>query len=273
MENKSPIEVPVLQGIQDYRKWLQELIYEKRIQNQVIEWLRAYAMQQPLVGLVGTNVQLSLCSAEHATLTVRYRPPILSQEDIPPEVDLASSPIDRLVAVLGEGRAKISFYKINGVTDANVFSDKAEVHLIESVYAQDGDIFFIGANKDIFDIVECPTGVVLAELIVENIGSSIVWHFDKSTLRATRVTGASRNATRQQVAIRTLKHLNCVNYVEALQDVARNCPWYFVRWDAIRELVASYPEVREQTLRSALKDAHPHIRTAAKMVQRELKQA
>lgn len=131
----------------------------------------------------------------------------------------------------------------------------------DKIILQPGDFLEIEACKDVIQTE--PMGKESFQLyLASKMNHEISWHYDSDSLLPIYCTGGKSESSRIQMAAMMLTRLGSVKAIPALKSLCQS-KIHFIRWEAIKAILALLPDEGYPLLLKAKKDVHPQIRIAA----------
>jgi hypothetical protein len=174
----------------------------------------------------------------------------------------------RMIGIVNiKGAETISFQKFK----ASSISLDSEIHDIKHklkgpslLACGTGDIVRVNALSDILLLSSLSMDQLVVALIFDSDSvASSRWQYNEETLLPERCISCDENSSRLEYTAMLLARIGDHSSLPSLVRLTKHHQHY-VRWGAIRALVAIDPQVGREYLIGALNDDHPHVRSATK---------
>lgn len=124
-----------------------------------------------------------------------------------------------------------------------------------------GDLITLSAGIDILKFLPFEQDVFQVA-VVSRKEKSLEWHYDYNTLNPLYCSAGRTISSTMQHAITVLVKMGSVRAAPEIA-LAYNSADHFVRWSAVRAVLALDDHLGRELLERAKSDAHPHVRSAA----------
>ena len=169
---------------------------------------------------------------------------------------------DMMFYNLGPGALEIEIYEFPDNQPLDVFDKSVKVTLKKSFVQNKGDIVKLRAGKDIIKILNVNEIAFQLYLVSSEI-QDLVWHYDEKTLMPLYATAGKSQASRIQCMLMMLAQLGSKHAIPLLKKLT-SVKQHFLRWSAIKTILALSPDDGYPLLQDAVHDPHPHVRNASK---------
>jgi hypothetical protein len=164
---------------------------------------------------------------------------------------------------LKSGGATLSFWECPPI-DAGFSADASgRCRRIERRRIRDGETFRIDGRSESFTIDHAVGDVVYLKAETPVAAAPVSVQYDSDTLAFVGASGGDEAAARVQMMVSLLRLMDRKDAAPVIADVLCH-PHFYVRWHAMRELLALDAEAALPALRDmAAADPHPDVRAAA----------
>lgn len=171
-----------------------------------------------------------------------------------------------MIAAIGKKSVVCDLYEMPEV-NIEIFESGLKLKKIDTLELKPGQVLEVNGLKHVLGIHET-FGQCLLRFYSAPV-SSIIWSFDKETLKSWGASATVLKQTQIKVLMNILKRLN---YQESATNILQYCEHesHEVRWEAIITLGILAPEMAMQQLEKAILDVHPHVSSAAKKALQEI---
>jgi len=203
-----------------------------------------------------TSVKLTIVRRpEYRLLLILVRP-----NDVP-EPKYSTMPEHRMMSVLGPGTVSAHLYVQPPGLRNEVFDPQARLVPNGKVKLGPGDMVKFRAGHDVIGASNCDAPAMTV-LFVSDVRRSLLWEYDPATSLPTRALAAETGSSRLQYTARLLAAVGGNSSLPGLRRLLEHKD-HFVRWTALRSIMALDPEEGTARVREAVNDPHPHVRNAA----------
>lgn len=171
---------------------------------------------------------------------------------------------------LGPGTLTLDLFETSCAHDNDVFNISQKATRKGEIALRKGEHISVHAGKDILKIVGADDVVYQIHCVSTSAGPSMVWHYDALTLKPKYCTAGSTEASRMETVVGILVRMGGTVGMPSLQKLA-GYKDHFVRWSAIKAVLALDKKIGVDLLRTATRDPHQHVRTAASVVLSKIK--
>ncbi len=202
--------------------------------------------------------RLTLLKNERFTLRARLLSKINCEER--PDV-IESSGRNVLMALVGPCSLVVDRYVQPAPEPNDVFDSRKKLNQPERVRLGPAETMAIRAGHDIVHVLP-PRNPTVAVYLRSPIVSTLVWHYDRATLKPKNAIGADVKAARLDYAAQLLGRVGDASAIPQLLELLEH-PVYYVRWSALQSIVRLDGRLGTQLLHKALADSHPQVRASA----------
>ncbi len=186
---------------------------------------------------------------------------VLTKPTDVPETKYTTMPEHRILGVLGPGNVSTRLYVQSPGLRNDVFDPTAALLPNGEIHLGPGDMTTFRAGHDVIGESHCQA-TTLTVLFASDMRSSILWEYDPVTLLPVRALAAETGSSRLQYTARLLAQVGGPSSLPGLRRLLEHRD-HFVRWTALRSIMAIDPEEGTARVREAVHDPHPHVRNAA----------
>lgn len=209
---------------------------------------------------INQDVGIDIIKLPHYTLTLgKLFENSFIDGNRPEVVGFAS---DMMFYNLGPGTLEVEIYEVSINQNLDIFDKRKKPTLKSKAVQNVGDIITLKAGREIIKITKL-NDIAYQLYLVSSKVQNLVWHYDENTLEPKYATAGKSQSSRLQCAMMILAELGSTRALPYIKELTKSNE-HFLRWDAVKVLLALNPEEGKPYLEKALKDPHPHVRCAAK---------
>jgi hypothetical protein len=137
-------------------------------------------------------------------------------------------------------------------------------HVLEpraTVQLQPGHLYRARAHRDVHRL-SARDRPALAVALTRGQVTALRWGYDEATLRPVQIQGARSGPARLEYAFTLLAAMAHVEAAPVIASLIEH-PDHYVRWSAVRRVMALDPSLGMHLVQRSRADPHPHVRRAA----------
>lgn len=204
------------------------------------------------------DVSFELLALNNYTIGISKLTFSLLEESNRPE--LVSFSNDMILCNLGPGNLMVELYET--AQKNNIIFDKNDKPIFkQKITLAPKDCISVKANLNIVKMVDMTEELLLISL-ASTESHGLMWHYDAKSLEPLYYSASNIQDSRIQNAISILLNTGDVESIPTLKTLAKSHR-HFIRWDAIKAVIALDPKEGYELLLDAKNDPHPYVSFAA----------
>jgi len=162
---------------------------------------------------------------------------------------------------LGPGNIELEIYEVPKDQHLDIFDRSKIPTLKRKIVQKVGDFLTINAGKEVVKVIGVDQDAFQIYMVSTEV-QELVWHYHEKTLEPIYSTVGSPQISRLQCVMMMLANLGSQKAVFTLKKLI-SAKEHFLRWSAIKTILALNPTEGYPLLVDATNDPHPHVQKAA----------
>jgi len=177
------------------------------------------------------------------------------------DAEISAYAVDIIYYNLGPHAVPYELYTAPDSQINEIFDRTSNPLFVSSGNLGPGDSIYLASAKDVFKVLPTDRDTFQVS-VVSTRQRSLEWHYDYNTLAPHYISAGRNSSSTMMHAITILIKMGCIKSAASIA-AAFESEDHFVRWSAVRAVLALAPGLGRELLERAKNDHHPHVRPAA----------